>query len=81
MSIKTQSSFNREENKGRKKKERDCPTELIHYSRVHYPNHKFHVLTRVNTIYHCLFISLFNYYFINPFIVRCFAFKLGLDKC
>ena len=46
MSIKTQSSFNREENKGRKKKERDCPTELIHYSRVHYPNHKFHVLTR-----------------------------------
>ena len=81
MSIKTQSSFNREENKGRKKKERDWPTELTHYIRVHYPNYKFLVLARVNTIYHRLLISLFNYFFINPFIVCCFAFKLGLDKC
>jgi hypothetical protein len=64
--------------KGRKNKETDCSTRLIHCDRVHYLDHKFCMLTRVNIIYNNLFISLNFFLRFSHLTSRCFTFKLGL---
>lgn len=64
------------------KEKEDCPTKLTYYARVHYPDHKFYVLTYVSTMHCHLFIllpRLFSLQF-NPLMVLCFTFKLGLNR-
>jgi hypothetical protein len=73
---------NREENKGRKRNNLNCPTSLTHCGHVHYSSHKFRVLTRVSIVCHHLFIALLkkNLRF-NSVTVCYFTFNPGLGWC
>jgi len=65
---------NQNDNKGRKKKDMNCPTRLVHYGHVHYLDYKFHMLTNVNIVCRYLFILLFNFFLFN------LIYKLRLNK-
>jgi len=71
---------NQKDNKGRKKKDMDCPTGLAHYGHVYYLDHKFHMLTNVNIVCRYLFILLSNFFLFNHLIAYYFIYKLRLNK-